>query len=118
MKLQNKVAVVTGAASGIGKEIALLYASEGAKVVIADLNLDQAEQVVSEIKAKGGEAMAVAMDVTNEDQVNKGIEDAVKKFGNIHVLVSNAGIQIIESVDKLSLANWKKCWQSIWMAPF
>ncbi|KTC71723.1 3-hydroxybutyrate dehydrogenase [Legionella birminghamensis] len=108
MKLQNKVAVVTGAASGIGKEIALLYASEGAKVVIADLNLDQAEQVVSEIKAKGGEAMAVAMDVTNEDQVNKGIEDAVKKFGNIHVLVSNAGIQIIESVDKLSLANWKK----------
>ncbi|WP_133138994.1 3-hydroxybutyrate dehydrogenase [Legionella genomosp. 1] len=108
MKLQNKVAVVTGAASGIGKEIALLYASEGAKVVIADLNLDQAEQVVSEIKAKGGEAMAVAMDVTNEQQVDEGIESVVKKFGKIHVLVSNAGIQIIESVDKLSLANWKK----------
>ncbi|MCW8450085.1 3-hydroxybutyrate dehydrogenase [Legionella quinlivanii] len=108
MKLQNKVAVVTGAASGIGKEIALLYASEGAKVVIADLNLDQAEQVVSEIKSKGGEAMAVAMDVTNEQQVDEGIESVVKKFGKIHVLVSNAGIQIIESVDKLSLANWKK----------
>ncbi|KTD50170.1 3-hydroxybutyrate dehydrogenase [Legionella quinlivanii] len=108
MKLQNKVAVVTGAASGIGKEIALLYASEGAKVVIADLNLDQAEQVVSEIKSKGGEAMAVAMDVTNEQQVDEGIESVVKKFGKIHILVSNAGIQIIESVDKLSLANWKK----------
>ncbi|MCE3045983.1 3-hydroxybutyrate dehydrogenase [Legionella sp. 16cNR16C] len=108
MKLQNKVAIVTGAASGIGKEIALLYASEGAKVVIADLNLDQAEQVVSEIKSKGGEAMAVAMDVTNEQQVDEGIESVVKKFGKIHVLVSNAGIQIIESVDKLSLANWKK----------
>ena len=108
MKLKNKVAIVTGAASGIGKEIALIYAKEGAKVAIADLNCDQAKEVVKEIEAQGGQAMAITMDVTNEEQVDKGVEDVVKRFGSVHILVSNAGIQIIESVDKLTLAQWKK----------
>lgn len=108
MQLRDKVSVVTGAASGIGREIALLYAREGSKVAIADLNLNQAQVVADEIKAKGGQAMAVAMNVTDEEQVNNGIDAVADQFGGIDVLVSNAGIQIIESVDKLSFSNWKK----------
>lgn len=108
MKLTNKSALITGAASGIGKEIALVYAKEGAKVAIADLNLDQANLVVDEIKAQGGQAMAVRMNVTDEQEVNQGIDAVVDRFGSIDVLVSNAGIQIIQSVDQLSFADWKK----------
>ncbi|KTD80512.1 3-hydroxybutyrate dehydrogenase [Legionella waltersii] len=108
MKLKNKVAVVTGAASGIGKEIALVYAKEGAKVAIADLNLDQAQLVADSINSAGGQAMAVAMNVTDESQVNQGIDAVADQFGGIDVLVSNAGIQIIESVDKLAFSDWKK----------
>lgn len=108
MRLKNKVSIITGAASGIGKEIALLYASEGSKVAIADLNLSQAQVVADEIIALGGNAMAVAMNVTDEDQVNKGVEAVVNHFGSVDVLVSNAGIQIIDAIDKLSFADWKK----------
>ena len=108
MKLKNKVAIITGAASGIGKEIAMVYAREGAKVAIADLNLDQANLVVNEIKSLGGQAMAVAMNVTDEQQVNEGVDAVANHFGGVDVLVSNAGIQIIESVDKLAFSDWKK----------
>lgn len=108
MKLKNKVAIVTGAASGIGREIALVYAKEGAKVAIADLNLDSANRVVDEIKSAGGQAMAVAMNVTDEQQVNEGVDSVAKQFGSVDVLVSNAGIQIIESVDQLPFSDWKK----------
>ena len=107
-KLKNKVAIITGAASGIGKEIAETYAKEGAKVVIADLNIDAANQAVAEIKKSGGQAFAVSMDVTNEDSVNAGVKAAADHFGGIDILVSNAGVQHIEAVDQLSSANWKK----------
>ncbi|HEX7641742.1 MAG TPA: 3-hydroxybutyrate dehydrogenase [Burkholderiaceae bacterium] len=108
MLLKDKVALITGAASGIGKEIALQYAREGAKVVIADLSLEAGNATAKEITDAGGQAMAVAMDVTNEEQVNKGVADAVAKFGGMDVLISNAGIQIISPVVELSLDNWKK----------
>lgn len=108
MRLQNKVAIVTGAASGIGKEIAHLFAAEGAKVAIADLNLKQAQQVADEIKAKNGQAIAVEMNVIDEDQVNHGVDTVAEQFGNIDVLVSNAGIQIIDPIEKLAYADWKK----------
>ena len=108
MRLKNKIAIITGAASGIGKEIALVYAKEGAKIAIADLNLDQAKRAAEEIKSKGGDAMAVAMDVTNEDAVNEGVDSVVKHFDGVDILVSNAGIQIINSVDKLPFSDWKK----------
>ncbi|KTD31299.1 MULTISPECIES: 3-hydroxybutyrate dehydrogenase [Legionella] len=108
MRLKDKVAIVTGAASGIGKEIALLYASEGAKVAIADLNLQQAQLVADEIKEKKGQAMAVEMNVIDEDQVNTGVDAVAKQFGGIDVLVSNAGIQIIDPIDQLAYADWKK----------
>src|SRR5207253_2261286 len=95
MKLQDKVCIVTGAASGIGKEIAVTYAAEGGKVVIADLNRGAAQAVADELTAQGHAAMAVAMDVTSEEQVNAAVAEAVAAWGGVDVLVSNAGIQIV-----------------------
>ncbi len=108
MKLQGKTAIVTGAASGIGKEIALRYAREGAKVAIADLNLEAADAVAALIAKAGGEAMGVVMDVTDEAAVNDGVVAVVKAFGGVDVLVSNAGIQIVHAVEEFSYAEWKK----------
>jgi 3-hydroxybutyrate dehydrogenase len=108
MKLDGKVAIVTGAASGIGKEIAHTFAREGAQVVIADLNLQQAQAAAEEIGRAGPKAMAVAMDVTDEQGVNRGIEAAVSKFGTIDVLVSNAGIQIVHPLEEFPFGEWKK----------
>jgi 3-hydroxybutyrate dehydrogenase len=108
MKLKDKVCIVTGAASGIGKEIARTYAREGAKVVIADLMLPAAQATADEIKADGGQAMAVAMDVTSEEQVNAGVAAAVAAYGGVDVLVSNAGIQIVHAVEDFPYADWKK----------
>ena len=108
MKLKDKVCVVTGAASGIGKEIALIYAREGGKIVIADLNLEAAQVTADEIKAAGGQAMGVAMNVTDEAQVNAGIAAVVDAWGRIDVLVSNAGIQIIHPVEEFPYEEWKK----------
>jgi 3-hydroxybutyrate dehydrogenase len=108
MKLKDKVAIVTGAASGIGKEIALTYAREGARVAIADLNKDAADQAANEIRAGGGQAMGVAMDVTDENGVNDGVASVVKAFGGVDILVSNAGIQIVHPLEDFSYADWKK----------
>jgi 3-hydroxybutyrate dehydrogenase len=106
--MQDKVAVVTGAASGIGKEIAKTYFDHGAKVVIADLNLDAAQAVAREFDPAGSRALAVAMDVTNEEQVDAGIAKAADTFGGIDVLVSNAGIQIVAPLDEFKFSDWKK----------
>jgi len=108
MTLQGKVALITGAASGIGKEIALEYAKQGAKIVIADLNLDAATAAATEITAAGGIAMAVAMNVTDEAQVDKGVADAVAAYGGIDVLISNAGIQIVHPIVDFPYADWQK----------
>ncbi|MGN6315996.1 3-hydroxybutyrate dehydrogenase [Trinickia sp.] len=106
--LNGKTAVVTGAASGIGKEIALTLAAQGAAVAIADLNLAGAEAVAEQIRGTGGKALGVAMDVTNEEAVNQGIDDVAAKFGSIDILVSNAGIQIVNPIEQYSFADWKK----------
>ena len=108
MALQGKVALVTGAASGIGEETARKLAADGAAVVIADLNLANAQKVADSIVAAGGKAIAVSMDVTSEDAVNAGIEEAVAKLGGIDVLVSNAGIQIVAPIEEYAYADWKK----------
>ena len=107
MRLKDKVAVVTGAASGIGKEIAFTYAREGAKVVIADLNQAGADAVAAELGG-AGKALGVAMDVTNEAQVDAGIDKVVATFGRLDVLVSNAGIQIVHPIEEFPFAEWKK----------
>jgi 3-hydroxybutyrate dehydrogenase len=106
--LKGKVAVVTGSASGIGKEIALEFAKAGAAVAIADLNQDGANAVAEEIKAAGGKAIGVSMDVTSEEAVNAGIDKVAAEFGTIDILVSNAGIQIVNPIDNYSFADWKK----------
>ena len=108
MKFQNKVCIVTGAASGIGKEIAMTYAREGGRVAIADLNLAAAQAVADEIKSAGGDAMAVAMDVTSEEQVNAAVAAVVAAMGGVDVLVSNAGIQIVHPIEEFPFADWKK----------
>ena len=108
MKLQGKVALITGAASGIVKAIAQRYAREGAKIVIADLNLEAANAAAAEIAAAGGTAMGVAMDVTSEDAVNAGVAATVAAYGGVDVLVSNAGIQIVHPLEEFTYADWKK----------
>ena len=108
MKLKDKVCIVTGAASGIGKEIALTFAREGARVVIADLNLTAAQAAAAELSAQGWVAMAVGADVTDEAQVDAAIADVVAAWGGIDVLVSNAGIQIVHPLEAFPFAEWKK----------
>lgn len=108
MVLRDKVALITGAASGIGKEIALEFAKEGAKIVIADLNLDAATVAAQEIESAGGAAMAVAMNVTDEAQVDKGVADAVAAYGGLDILISNAGIQIVHPIVDFPFEDWKK----------
>jgi 3-hydroxybutyrate dehydrogenase len=103
MKLRNKVCLVTGAASGLGKAVAVRFAQEGARVAIADLNKAQAQAVADEIKGLG-----VAMDVTSEEQVNRSVAEIASKWGGVDVLVSNAGIQIVHPVEEFPFADWKK----------
>jgi 3-hydroxybutyrate dehydrogenase len=108
MQLQGKSALVTGAASGIGKEIALTYAREGAKVAIADLNKQAADATAAQITAAGGKALGVAMDVANEEAVNAGVAAVAAAFGGVDILVSNAGIQIVHPLEQFPFAEWKK----------
>jgi 3-hydroxybutyrate dehydrogenase len=108
MKLQDKVCIVTGAASGIGKEIALTFAREGGKVAVADIDKDAAQAAARDIAKAGGSAMAVAMDVTSEEQVNAAIAEVVAAWGGVDVLVSNAGIQIVHPLEEFPFADWKK----------
>ena len=107
-RFDKQVAIITGAASGIGKQIAIRFAAEGGTSVIADLNLDAANATAAEIKAKGSDAFAVAMNVVDEDAVNKGVADVMAKYGRIDLLVSNAGIQIVKPVVDFDFADWKK----------
>jgi 3-hydroxybutyrate dehydrogenase len=109
MKLKDKVAIVTGAASGIGLAIAKLYVSEGAIAAIADLKKEAANAVAADLtKAGPGKAIGIAMDVTSEEQVNAGVAEVVKQFGGVDILVSNAGIQIVHRVEEFPYAEWKK----------
>jgi 3-hydroxybutyrate dehydrogenase len=108
MRLKDKIAVVTGAASGIGKEIATAYLREGARVAIADLDLKAGEAAARALDNTGKRAMAVAMDVTQEDQVEAGMAQVIKAYGGLDILVSNAGIQIVAPLDQFEFAKWKK----------
>ena len=108
MRLQDKVAVITGAASGIGLEIARTFAREGALVVIADLNQAGADAAAASLDPTGKRALGVAMDVTDVAQVDAGMARAVAAFGRIDILVSNAGIQTVAPVEQFEFAKWKQ----------
>ncbi|MEN3365374.1 MAG: 3-hydroxybutyrate dehydrogenase [Burkholderiales bacterium] len=108
MRLKDKVAIVTGAASGIGKEIAILFAREGAKIAIADLDQKAAGATAREIDPTGKRVVGVALDVTNEQQVDDGTAKVIETFGTIDVLVSNAGIQIVAPLVDFEFAKWKR----------
>ena len=108
MRMKDRVAVITGAASGIGLEIAHAFAREGAKVCIADLSLSAGQAAAAAIASAGGSAMAVQMDVVDEAAVERGFDLVTAAFGVPDVLVSNAGIQHIDPIEALSLENWRK----------
>lgn len=109
MSLEGKTCIVTGAAGGIGLAIARRYVAGGANVVIADLNAAQAEAVANELALAGpGKAIAMAMDVTDEQAVNEGVARTVAVFGGVDVLVSNAGIQIVHPIEDFPFADWQK----------
>jgi 3-hydroxybutyrate dehydrogenase len=108
MRLENQVAIVTGAASGIGRAIAHRFANAGARVVVADLDRDAAAATAREIDADSAKAIGIAMDVTDEQAVDAGVAEVVSRFGGVDVLVSNAGIQIVHPLEEFSYAEWKK----------
>jgi 3-hydroxybutyrate dehydrogenase len=107
MHLKDKIAIVTGGGSGIGKEIAIIFAREGAKVAIADLDQNAADGTAREIDSTGKRAIGVAMNVADEEQVDAGTAKVIRTFGGLDVLVSNAGIQIIAPLVDLDFAKWK-----------
>ncbi|RFA18072.1 SDR family NAD(P)-dependent oxidoreductase [Subtercola boreus] len=105
-RLQSKTIIVTGAASGIGAGIARGMAAEGANIVIADLNLEAAEAVAGDIREAGGSAIAVRVDVTDEDQVAAGVAAAVAEFGRLDVYFNNAGLNAPENFLDITKAKW------------
>ena len=108
MRLKDKVAIVTGAASGIGKEIATVFVREGAKVAIADINQAAADATARELDPSGKRVIGVEMDVTNEKQVDDGTAKVIATFGALDVLVSNAGIQIVDPLVSFPFDKWKR----------
>lgn len=108
MKLRNKVAIITGSARGIGKSTAVKFAQEGAKVVICDVNIDQVNETVEEIKALGAEVIGLKVDVTNRDEVSAMVKATLDSFGRIDCLVNNAGITADNTLLKMTEAEWDR----------
>lgn len=108
MKLKNKVAIITGGASGIGKATALLFAKEGCKVVIADIDSKSGKKVEKTIKNNGGEAFFIKTDVTNSSEVKRLMDRTVEKYGKLDILFNNAGIYFKKNFEELSEDDWDK----------
>jgi 2-keto-3-deoxy-L-fuconate dehydrogenase len=107
-RLDHKIALVTGAGSGIGKEIALLYAHQGAHVIVADIREEPAAQTVAEIVAQDGTAQALALDVSNEEHVRTTFAQIPQEHGHFDILVNNAGISHVGNILETSLADWER----------
>lgn len=108
MRMKDKAVLITGAASGIGHEMARAFAAEGALVGIADMNLDAARAVEDEIRSSGGRAQAIQMDVTIEQVVEQQIGEFAKLHDRLDVLVANAGLQHLDAIADVSFADWKR----------
>jgi 3-hydroxybutyrate dehydrogenase len=108
LRLTDKVALITGAGSGIGRQIARRFAKEGAHVVIADLNLRTATEAAREISDSHGAAFALQLDVTDEHQVGASVAKVAAECGGIDILVSNAGVQHLDRIADVSFENWRR----------
>lgn len=107
-RLENKIALITGAAAGIGRTTALLFAKEGAKLVLTDVNIEGVNKVSDEIKKSGGDAIGLSLDVSNEEQWIGVVKSAVDKYGRVDILFNNAGIYIISPITEIELKTWNK----------
>ncbi len=108
MRLENKVAIITGGGSGIGREAALLFAKEGAKVVVADVNEKGGEETAAEIRKNGGDGFFAKLDVTNREQSKQVVKDSLGKYGRIDVLINNAGITQDALLSKMTEEQWER----------
>jgi len=108
MRIKDKVVLITGSASGIGKETALLFAREGGKLVVADVNDKAGEETVEEIRKNGGDAFFAHLDVSNREQVKQVVKDTISKYGRIDVLINNAGIIQDALVVKMTEEQWDR----------
>lgn len=108
MRLENKVAIITGAGSGIGKETALLFAKEGAKVVVADISEKGGMETVEEIRGAGGEGIFIRLDVSSIEQAKQMVEDTHKRYGRIDILIINAGIVLDALIIKMTEEQWDR----------
>ncbi len=108
MRLENRIALITGAGRGIGRAIAEHFAREGALVAVTDLTVESAADTVSAIEKAGGTAMALAMDVTDEKTVEAGVTAIVEKWGRLDIALANAGVQHIDPLHKLAFSDWRK----------
>ena len=106
MKLDGKVAIVTGAGSGIGREIALVFAKEGAAVIIAEIDLTSAEEAINEIKSLGGQAQAIKTDVSIREEVHQLVGKALDAYGEIDILVNNAGNVKLVPAEEITDSDW------------
>ncbi|WP_130858700.1 SDR family NAD(P)-dependent oxidoreductase [Gracilibacillus phocaeensis] len=107
--LTNKVSIITGGATGLGKAMAEALAQAGSKIVIADIDVSKAEETAKQFsEAEGVESLAIQTDVTNEEQVQQMVDQVVERFGQIDVLINNAGIVMNEEAEETSLENWQK----------
>jgi 3-oxoacyl-[acyl-carrier protein] reductase len=108
MRLKDKVSIITGASSGIGEACAKLFAREGAKVVLVARRMEVLEKIASEIKREGGEALPVKADISNPEEVNKVVEETVKSYGTVHILINNAGLVRDNLALKLTPPEWEE----------
>ena len=108
MRLSDRVAVITGAGAGIGRACAKEFAKEGARVVVADIDRAGALETVKQIEAQGGTAIAIETDVANPESVQKLVAETLRGFGQVHVLVSNAAIQVNKTVEDTTVEEWKR----------
>ncbi|MCP3033332.1 3-hydroxybutyrate dehydrogenase [Halobacillus sp. A1] len=114
----NKVVFITGAASGIGYEIGLSFAKEGARVAFSDINEEKVNEVTKELRAQGYECIGVTCDVTKEDELKAAIDQTVEKYGCLDVLINNAGLQHVASIEEFPTEKFQFITNVMLVAPF